>query len=146
LIAAARHGRVLAFDNVSSIKADLADSICRLATGAEIGGRALFTDHDIASFKACRPIVVNGIPDLGARGDLADRSIIIKLAPLAERVTERDFWRKVEAVLPSITAGLLDVMVAAARHLDQVPTPSVRMADFARLIRAAEPVLPDAYS
>ena len=51
LIAAARANRVLSFDNLSSIRAELADSLCRLATGSEIGGRALYSDHDTASFR-----------------------------------------------------------------------------------------------
>lgn len=142
LIAAARHGRVLAFDNVSTVKADLADSICRLATGAEIGGRALFTDYDSASFRACRPIILNGIPDLCARGDLADRSFVVRLGPLQQRITERDFWREAEAVLPGAFAGLLNALSTGIANLEVTPTPAVRMADFARLVVAAEEALP----
>jgi hypothetical protein len=142
LIAAAKHGRVLAFDNVSSIKPDLADSICRLATGAEIGGRALFTDHETATFRACRPIILNGIPDLAARGDLADRSIVIRLSALPERVTERDFWRQVDEVLPMALGGFLDALAVGTEQFGTTATPNVRMADFARFITAAEPALP----
>ena len=90
LVAAARKRRVLAFDNISSLSSDLADSLCRLATGSEIGGRALFTDHDTATFSACRPIILNGIPDLAARGDLAERAITLRLGKLSTLITERD--------------------------------------------------------
>ncbi len=69
LIAAARNGRVLAYDNLSSVRAELADSLCRLATGSEIGGRALSSDHDTATFAACRPLVLNGIPDARGRAN-----------------------------------------------------------------------------
>ena len=105
LIAAAKSNRVLAFDNLSGIDADLADSLCRLATGSEIGGRALYTDHDTASFAACRPVVINGIPDLAARADLADRSIVLHLSNLPERMTEADWRARVDAVLPATFAG-----------------------------------------
>ena len=142
LIAAAKNGRVLAFDNVSALKADLADSICRLATGAEIGGRALYTNHDTATFAACRPVILNGIPDLVSRGDLADRSIVIKLGQITPRVTERDFWQRVDEVLPQTLAALLDAMALAITRLEETATPDVRMADFAQLIVAAEPALP----
>jgi putative DNA primase/helicase len=142
LIAAARNGRVLAFDNVSAMRPDLADSLCRISTGAEIGGRALYTDHDMATFHACRPIILNGIPDLAARGDLADRSVIIKLAPLTETITESDFWSEVKAALPATIAALLDALVMGLRRIGEVPTPNMRMADFTRLIVAAEPALP----
>jgi hypothetical protein len=142
LIAAARHGHVLAFDNMSGIKADLADSICRLSTGAEIGGRALFTNHDSASFAACRPILCNGIPHLANRGDLADRSLVIRLAALEERMSDAEFWAKAEEALPGALAGLLDALVLGLQQFGQTKTPKVRMADFAKLILAAEERLP----
>ena len=142
LIAAARNNRVLAFDNFSGIRAELADSLCRLATGSEIGGRALYSNHDTASFSACRPLILNGIPDLAARGDLADRSIMLRLDAPAERMTERDWARAVHAVLPSTLAGFLEALVTGLTRLDATPTPDVRMADFARFIVAAERSLP----
>jgi hypothetical protein len=142
LIAAARHNRVLAFDNFSGIRADLADSLCRLASGSEIGGRALFSNHDTATFSACRPLVLNGIPDLAARGDLADRSIVLKLDSIAARKTEREWTREVEAALPSIFAALLDALVVGLRRFNDTETPNMRMADFAKFIVAAEPALP----
>ncbi|KAB2942953.1 MAG: hypothetical protein K8F92_16355 [Hyphomicrobium sp.] len=142
LIAAARHGRVLAFDNLSSLRADMADSLCRLSTGSEIGGRALYSDYDTATFAACRPIILNGIPDLAARGDLADRSIMVTLDPPSRRLTEAAWRAAAEAVLPEALAALLDALAVGLRRLGEVETPNVRMADFARLVVAAEPALP----
>jgi hypothetical protein len=142
LIAAARNGRVLAFDNLSKVSGELADSLCRLATGSEIGGRALFTNHETASFTACRPIILNGIPDLAARGDLADRSIVIRLATLDRYVTERDWEREAASVLPVAFTGLLEAFAWGQTRLAEVQTPNIRMADFARLAVAAEPALP----
>lgn len=142
LIAAAKANRVMSFDNLSGIRAELADSLCRLATGSEIGGRALYSDHDLASFVACRPLVVNGIPDLAARSDLADRAIVLRLRALAERITERDWRAAVETILPQTFAAFLDALCIGISALDRTPTPDVRMADFARFIVAAEPALP----
>ena len=142
LIACAKTNRVLAFDNLSNLSTDLADSLCRLATGSEIGGRALFSDHDLATFSACRPLVINGIPELAARGDLADRSIVLRLPLLPGRMTERDWRAAVEATMPSCMAALLDALSCGLDRLDETPTPDVRMADFARFVVAAEPALP----
>jgi hypothetical protein len=142
LIAAARHNRVLAYDNLSGIRAELADSFCRLATGSEIGGRALYSDHETASFSAARPLILNGIPDLAARGDLSDRSIVLRLEPLKGHVTERDWWKSAEAILPSVFGALLHALTVGLTRLESVPTPDVRMADFAKLVIAAEPALP----
>ena len=116
--------------------------MCRLATGSEIGGRALYSDHDTASFAACRPLVINGIPDLAARADLADRSIVLRLANLPARSTEKEWKLAVEDVLPATIGALLDALSLGLRLIDTTPTPEFRMADFARCIVAAEPALP----
>ncbi|MCB1502947.1 MAG: hypothetical protein KDK07_24745 [Bauldia sp.] len=142
LIAAARNNRVLAFDNFSGIKADLADSLCRLATGSEIGGRALYSNHETATFSARRPMILNGIPDLAARGDLADRAIVLRLEAPAQRVTERDWARNVAAILPATLGAIFNAIATGMARLEQTPTPDLRMADFARFIVAAEPALP----
>lgn len=142
LIAYAKGNRVLSFDNLSGLSAELADSFCRLSTGSEIGGRALFSDYEVATFAACRPLVFNGIPDLAARADLADRTIVVRLPPLSVRMTEREWRAAVEQVLPACFAALLDALSCGLERLDATPTPNVRMADFARFVVAAEPALP----
>ena len=142
LIAAARQNRLLGFDNLSAVRPDLADSLCRLSTGSEIGGRALYSDYDTATFSAHRPIIINGIPDLASRSDLASRAIVMRLGILEQRVTERDWQRQVEVAMPEVFGAFLDALVVALQRLDAVQTPRVRMADFARLIVAAEPALP----
>lgn len=141
LIAAARNNRVLAFDNISALRADLADAICRISTGGELGGRALFSDHEQATFRADRPIILNGIPDLASRGDLASRSILLRLLPLISRKTESDIAVETEAALAPAFGALLDALSAALKAMPSTPTPNVRMADWARLIVAAEPAL-----
>ena len=142
LIAAARHGRALSFDNISRLRPELADSLCRLATGSEIGGRSLYTDHDTATFAACRPLILNGIPDLAARGDLADRSIVIRLTALQSRVTEREWRVEADRIGPATITALLDALVTGIARIEEVTTPNVRMADFASMIVAAEQSLP----
>jgi putative DNA primase/helicase len=138
-VAAARNNRVLAFDNLSSISPEIADDLCRLSTGAEIGGRALFTDHEAATFAAARPIIVNGIPDLATRGDLASRMVVPTLAPFGAQIDETSYWREFEAAA-EIMAALLDGLVTALRNWSSTPTPQGhRMADFARLAAAAAP-------
>ena len=51
LIAAARNNHVLAFDNISSLSGELADSLCRLATGGDIGGRSLYTNDQLGRLR-----------------------------------------------------------------------------------------------
>ncbi len=66
-IVAASH--LIALDNLSYVSEAMADAYCRLATGAALSDRALYTDMDSAVLDACRPIVMNGITDLSSRPD-----------------------------------------------------------------------------
>ncbi len=142
LLIAALNGRVVALDNVSYIEADMADAICQVATGAGFGKRTLYSDLGETIICVARPTLLNGIPSLLARGDLADRSIAVTLPPIPDdkRRPESDVWRDFDAAAPGILALLLDGLVTALRRLpalklDRLP----RMADFARLACAAAP-------
>lgn len=145
LIAAAKGNHILSFDNLSNMPSDLADSLCRLATGGDIGGRQLYTDDDSASFAAQRPIIVNGIPDLVTRGDLASRAIFVRLVPMKHRQTEAELWAIFAEAAPGILGALLDALCGALQRLPSVTLPkdsaSFRMADFALLSTAAEGAL-----
>src|SRR5262249_25329977 len=73
LFIAGNNGHVLAFDNVSGLRDWISDTLCRLATGGGFAVRQLYTDQDEVLFDAARPVILNGIEDIVARPDLADR-------------------------------------------------------------------------
>ena len=141
-VASVRHNYVTAVDNISFMPDWLSDNLCRLATGTgAIGGRALYTDFDLSSFVACRPIMLNGIPDFVQRGDLMDRSIHVDLPRLEPEAVkaEKIYWKEVEDAWPRILGSLLDAAVVALRDWDStVLKESPRMADFARWAVASE--------
>ncbi len=144
LIVAAGLNHVLSFDNLSKIDGSLSDSLCRLSTGAGFLTRKLHTDTEASWFAGARPQIMNGIPSLTERADLADRSIAVRLFRISEqeRQSEDDFWFAWERARPGIFGALLDALSAAVRRyhevrLDRLP----RMADFAKLVVAAEPGL-----
>jgi putative DNA primase/helicase len=144
LVIAAKHNHVLAFDNLSTIKPMMADAFCRIATGGGFGTRKLHTDADEMLFSATRPCLLNGIPDLAGRPDLADRAIVVSLPviPPSERAFEGEFNKELDAAMPRILAGLLDAVSAALGNLASVRlTERPRMADFAKWVCAAEPAL-----
>jgi 5S rRNA maturation endonuclease (ribonuclease M5) len=144
LVIAARHNHVLAFDNLSHIKPILADALCRIATGGGFGTRKLHTNTEEVLFDATRPVLLNGIPDLASRPDLADRSIIITLPVISEtkRQFEDDFWQRFNTAAPSILAALLDATTTALARKSSVNLKErPRMADFAKWVSAAEPSL-----
>jgi hypothetical protein len=83
----------------------------------------LFTDHDTATFSACLPVILNGIPDLSARGELADRAITLKLGKLGSRITERMWRTRVDAALPKAFAALLNALSLGLKYFEKAPTP-----------------------
>lgn len=142
LVIAATGGRVVGIDNLSRMPEELMDAVCRLATGTGIGKRKLYTDGEEVIFSAARPVLLNGIPSMLARGDLADRAISITLPeiPKDRRLAEEALWSDFDAAAPGILALLLDGVATALRRLPTLYLKELpRMADFARLACAAAP-------
>lgn len=142
LIVAATSSRVVALDNMSFVEADTADALCRLATGSGMSKRLLYSDGDEHLVAVCRPVLLNGIPSLLARGDLADRSLAITLPAIPDdkRRGEAEVWEGFEAAAPAILGLLLDALARALADGPGLSLPRLpRMADFARLACAAAP-------
>ena len=144
LIVAARNGWIIAIDNLSGIQPWLSDGLCRLATGGGFSARALYSNDDEHIIEATRPCIINGIDDMAARPDLADRAIILNLEPIEKGKvrTEKQLLEAYETARPGIMGALLDAVSTAIRmlpttHLDELP----RMADFALFVAAAESAL-----
>ena len=132
---------MLAFDNVSRIPPALADAFCRIATGASYVARKLYSDDEEVLLQACRPAILNGIPELSSRPDLVDRAILLTLPVIEphERKSERQFNADFEAAAPGIMGAICYALSSVLRnrasiHLESPP----RMADFAHAIVAAE--------
>jgi putative DNA primase/helicase len=144
LVVSASNSHVLAFDNLSGVPAWFADALARLATRGGFATRMLHTDKEEFIFEGARPITLNGTPELTDRADLADRALIIHLAVIAEerRQAEEELFSAFEAKRSAIFGALPDALSAALRNLPKVKLDRMpRMADFARLITAAEPGL-----
>lgn len=144
LIVAAYNSHALVFDNLSKVDLWLADALCRISTGGGFSARMLHTDKDEAVFYATRPIVLNGIPALTDRADLADRAITIRLRPIPEqeRRPEDDISAEWLQAAPLVLGALLDAVSSGLRNVSSVRLKSApRMADFAKWITACEPGL-----
>jgi hypothetical protein len=134
LAIAAGNTWVLAFDNLSGIRDQLSDALCRLATGGGFATRMLYTDDEEIIFSAKRPIILNGIDDIATRGDLSERSLLVSLPSISEqrRVEEAAFWADFEAAKPRIFGALLEGLSASLRNSESVQLErKPRMADFA---------------
>lgn len=144
LFTMAMSGHVLSFDNVSKIDAWFSDAVCRLATGAGFLTRKLHSDSDPFWFHGSRPCILNGIPSLTDRADLAERALTVRLLRIDEttRQSEDDWWQEWEAAQPRILGALLDAVAAAVRTYDTIKLARMpRMAAFAKLMASAEAAL-----
>ena len=138
---AARNRRVLVYDNLSRLPTWLADMLCRISTGEGYATRALYTDDEEAVIEASRPVILTGIENPAVRGDLADRSISIRLSRIADadRRTEAELLAAFDEVRPIIFGALLDGLAEGLQQYDNVRLQQLpRMADFCRWAVACE--------
>jgi putative DNA primase/helicase len=144
LVIAATNSYLLAFDNVSHVKYDLSDALCRLATGTGLGTRQLYTNSDEQLFEICRPAMLNGIPELATRSALRDRSIVLVLPPIPDdqRRDEDTFWQEFNEAKALILGAICDALSSALRESPHTKLSALpRMADFVRWVTAAESTL-----
>lgn len=123
------------YDNITSLRTWMSDTLCRAATGGGFTKRELYTnDQDIIyNFKRC--VGLNGINIAAQRGDLLDRSLLVGLKdiPKKKRRTEEQLLKDFKACKPLILGGFLNTLVKAIREYPYVqPKELFRMADFTR--------------
>ena len=137
----ARNRHVLAYDNLSGLPTWFSDTLCRLSTGEGFATRALYTNDEEVVIEASRPVILNGIENPSVRGDLTERSITIRLAPIADadRRTESELMATFEKAVPIIFGALLDGLSEGLRRYDEVRLERMpRMADFCKWAVACE--------
>ena len=143
LLVSAEASMVLAFDNLSKIDPDLSDAMCRLATGAGVRNRSLYTDRSLAVFDQMRAVLINGIELGELRGDLVDRGVPIRFVRIREedRMTEADVQAKFGELLPRILGGLFTTIAEAWARVPHVELEVLpRMADAAVWFAAVDEV------
>lgn len=85
----AQSAHVLSFDNVSTLDADAADMLCRVATGGASSSRELYSNDRLTSFVVSRPVTLTCIGIPSVRADFLDRSVRITAQPVTRRLTEQ---------------------------------------------------------
>lgn len=140
----AQEHKVLLCDNASGMSQEMSDAFCSLATDGGYATRRLYYDAELQYFFFCRPFIINGISDFVRRPDLQQRAIVVRLPePPAERRTEADLLAEFDKILPAALGALYDAVACAIQNYEATPTPqTLRMADTARWLMAAEPALP----
>lgn len=141
LMVSARNNWVVAIDNMSHLPDWLSDDLCRLSTGGGLSKRQHYSDDGEIVLEAKRPIILNGINEFVARGDLADRSFLLNLPTIdkSKRKREEVFWRDFEVCKPRIFGAILSALSRAYSNKDTlILKESPRMADAWHWISAAE--------
>jgi putative DNA primase/helicase len=124
MIVLAKQTFLLGFENLSHIPAWFSDALCRLASGDSFVAVTLYTDDELSIHKAHRPCIINGIPRLAEREDLASRTLSISLPPFSgDRLSEPDILERWKRARPRIMGGLLDGVCSALRNVDGVVLP-----------------------
>ncbi|MFC1772598.1 hypothetical protein ACFL3A_04500 [Pseudomonadota bacterium] len=143
LVVAAMNSHVLFYDNMRSITPAMADKLCIAATGGHLTGRRLYTDAEQQVHRLHVALVLNGIHSFIEQPDLAQRSVPLHLLSIneKERRSETEIFRELQADLPMIFRGLLDLIAGILKHLPTVKVTSPeRMYDFSQWLAAMEVV------
>ncbi|WP_238258255.1 hypothetical protein [Methylobacterium gnaphalii] len=144
LFVLAQHTHLVVFDNLSKIEGWMSDGLCILATGGAKASRAMYTNDGLSILEAKRPVILNGIPSLADRPDLAQRSITVRLRPVPEeeRITSEEIQRRWEDAAPRILGTFLEALSTGLKTVEDVKLDKLpRMAGFARFVVAAAPGL-----
>jgi hypothetical protein len=124
---------VMAFDNLSSMKDNVANHFCRLATGAGIRIRKLYKTNEYITFEAVRPIIVNGISQIITQSDLLNRAVPIELSPIEKRITDDEYRESFSNARPRLLGAMFDLLAKAMSvHPTITRTDWPRMGSFAR--------------
>ncbi len=130
------NGYFVAFDNVSVIKNDISDILCKAVTGSSLNKRKLYTDNDEVVLNIKRPIGINGISIDMSQSDLIDRSIIIDFKRLScnKRMTDAQVFGLFNELLPNILGEIFTLIKKVLKIKNSISVEHLpRMADFAHL-------------
>lgn len=112
---------ICGFDNLDRAQPWFSDALCRISTGGGSRERELYYNKRCVVFKARRPILLNGIEEVPARGDLLSRSLLVSLDPIRKKKGAKRLPRLFAAAHPGILGALLDALAGALPVLDVEP-------------------------
>ena len=131
------HHHLVVLDNLTSVSPALADELCRVATGGGIAKRQLYTDADMVFYSYKRPQILTGINLISSQPDLLDRSVIIQLDKIKERLTEQELQKRLKELKPKILGAIFNTIAKTFSSFEPkpkingVPVHLPRMGDYA---------------
>lgn len=131
---AASHRWLVPLDNLSYIRGDHSDLLCKLVTGTGIAKRALYTNDDDFFRSLRRVIVMNGLTVTPEKADLLDRCLLIAFdrIPDDKRRPEADVLQDFESQKAKLLGACFDALSKAMAIKEGLKFSKLpRMADFA---------------
>jgi len=139
VLASNRH--LLAFDNISWLSEEISDALCRLATGSGMVLRSLYSNAEEQIFGGARPMILNGIPEIGDRSDFLGRTVKITLRAIPEehRQDEKALFARFLARRPFLLGALCSLLANGLKNESQVADKGgPRMSDTYHWLQACE--------
>lgn len=137
---ATRSNSVLAYNNVSVLPSELSDTLCIVLDGDGSAQRKLYSDEELRTWQAARPVIINSIPEVVTRSDLMDRAIPLALQRVEHYVAEEELLEEFYRLRPSLLGALFDAVALGLWQRDSVkPDTTARLVSFARFAAAAAP-------
>jgi len=132
LVVSAYQSAVMSFDNVDTL-ARLSDDLCRLSTGGGLSKRKLYSDGDVFSVDAMRPLLIAGLDPTFYKQDLIERIIRVTLIRPAHYMDEEEFsaYRKVHVA--RWRGALYSLVSDVLRDVHTIKQTSSRFGVFARV-------------
>lgn len=140
LAQASNHHYCLYLDNLSYLRDEVSDALCRLATGIGFTKRKLFTNDEDILFNQKAAVGITGINLVAQRADLLDRCLILSFERIPEdkRIDEEEFWRNFNAEKPLILGAIFTVLSGVLGIISNFKlSKKPRMADYAKYAAAS---------
>jgi hypothetical protein len=135
---------LLIYDNLSYLNGNLTDAFCRVSTGGGMSSRKLYSDDEEVVYSIQRPVVFNGIEELGERPDFLDRAIVLYTKPISENLRKFSdgIWDPFNRQYDSLMGGIYKLLSSVLEKLPTIEEKGLpRMADYAKCCFALERVL-----
>ena len=111
----AMHNYLLFYDNLSGVKEQFSDALCRAVTGATFTTRKLYSNNEVFTVKFNRPVILNGLNQIVSKSDLLDRSLVMQLERVSDEKRKEPALLKAEfeELKPYILGSIFDAIIKA---------------------------------
>ena len=126
---------VLQLDNVSVLKEDVSDTLCKISSKDSSTSRKLYAQGESYSVTVHGPVIITGVDMKGGKADFYTRVLTLKPKPVTKAESKKDLIAKLEKCKPEILHMVFSLISAAMKNIDHIaliPSPS-RLIDLVKI-------------